>query len=278
MHKAPYFANVSAWHSACFDARREQLARSLVGRALLSFSEGLATMIIEKSGFLLMAGTLAAGGVGGWFVHDSKAHREGVTEVPVTTATASAAPIAAAPVVVVDQTPPPPLCDDSVGTADECPAVGPSDEGVCSNIAAKRCAEFKSTFKPKVAATAVSCLRHLKGNELCDPARVNLCGHAALMAACPDSPPVPSANGTSANGATVSANGVAAPAPTSAVAMACDTILKGCGTQTVNPSMVDCRQTLSGMSDFGRASMIACMATHCGDKGLLGCEGLKPPQ
>jgi len=33
-------------------------------------------MIIEKSGFLLMAGTLAAGGVGGWLAHDAKTQRE----------------------------------------------------------------------------------------------------------------------------------------------------------------------------------------------------------
>ncbi len=31
-------------------------------------------MIIEKSGFLLMAGTLAAGGIGGWMAHDAKTH------------------------------------------------------------------------------------------------------------------------------------------------------------------------------------------------------------
>lgn len=234
-------------------------------------------MIIEKSGFLLLAGTLAAGGAGGWLAHDSKARREHSDE-PITAATVSAAPASAAPVVSVDQTPAPPVCDDSTGTPDDCPAVGPSDEGVCSNVAARRCAEFKSAFKPRVAAAAVSCLRRLKGNELCDPARVNLCGHAALMAACPDLPPPSSAKGApGANGATANANGVdvAVAEPTSPVAMACDTILKSCGNQPLNPTMADCRQTLSGMSELGRASMIACMATHCTDKGLLGCEGLK---
>jgi len=237
-------------------------------------------MIIDKSGFLLMAGTLAAGGVGGWLVHDSKA-RHRVDEVPVTTATASAVPVAA-PVVVVDQTPPPPLCDDSIGTPEDCPAVGPSDEGVCSNVAAKRCGEFKSAFKPKVAAAAVSCLRHLKGNELCDPARVNLCGHAALMAACPEPTPPPAGNGvnaangiSAANGAPT--NGAAVSAPSSPVTLACENILKSCANQPLGPTAADCRQTLSGMSDFGRASMIECMTTHCGDKGLLGCEAMKKP-
>jgi hypothetical protein len=222
-------------------------------------------MIIEKSGFLLMAGTLAAGGVGGWLAHDSKAHRESTVDVSTTQTAPSAAPVAA-PVVVVE-TPPLPLCDDSVGTPEDCPAVGPSDEGVCSNIAAKRCADFKLAFKPKVAQAAVSCLRHLKGNELCDPARVNLCGHAALMAACPDVPP-PAAPGTAAN-----ANAVVS----SPVATACDSILKSCGSQSLSPTQADCRQTLAGMTDTGRANMVECMTTHCGDKGLLGCEGLKKP-
>jgi hypothetical protein len=218
-------------------------------------------MIIERSGFLLMAGTLAAGGAVGWYAHESKAHREPVVEVPV--AAAPVAPPVAS--VVVVQAPPPPVCDDSVGVPEDCPAVGPSDEGVCSNIAAKRCAEFKSAFKPKVAQAAVACLRHLKGNELCDPARVNLCGHTALMAACPEPTPLPAASNAGVN------------APSSPVALACDNILKSCVNQPSGPSLADCRQTLSGMSDFGRASMIECMATHCGDKGLLGCEALKKP-
>src|SRR3954471_9095371 len=98
-------------------------------------------MIIEKSGFLLMAGTLAAGGVGGWLAHDAKVNRERTqfaepptTAVPVVTATASA-PSA---VVPSDRVPAAPVCDDSVGTPEECPAMGPADEGVCTNFAAKR--------------------------------------------------------------------------------------------------------------------------------------------
>jgi hypothetical protein len=219
-------------------------------------------MVIEKSGFLLIAGTLAAGGVGGWLVHDSKARRERADEMPVPAPAPSVAPAVASVVVVA---PPAPVCDDSVGSPEDCPAVGPSDEGVCSNIAAKRCAEFKSAFKPKVAQAAVSCLRRLKGNEPCDPARVNLCGHSALMAACPDPTPAPAANG-----ATVDAVG-------SPVASACSDILKSCGNQPLGATLADCRQTLSGMTEFGRASMIECMTTHCGDKGLLGCEALKKP-
>ena len=143
--------------------------------------------------------------------------------------------------------------------------MGPADEGVCTNFAAKRCSEFKSAFKPKVAQAAVTCIKNLKGNAACDPARVNSCGHNALMAACPE--PVPDTTKADTTGATLS----------SPVASACESILRTCAGQALMPTVADCRQTLSGMTDFGRASMIECMATHCGDKGLLGCEGMKKP-
>ncbi len=223
-------------------------------------------MVIERSGFLLLAGTLAAGGVGGWLAHDSKSQRERAVVAPVAE---PPLPVAApsAPVAVVEHAPSTPGCDDSAGMPEDCPAVGPADEGVCSNVAAKRCADFKAAFKPRVAQAAVACLRHLKPNEMCDPSRVNLCGHSALMAACPDA-----ASGQS--GAPLEAPGNATP-----VSIACDAILKGCVGVPLGPTSNDCRQTLSGMTDAGRASMVACLATHCADKGLLGCEGLKtaPP-
>jgi hypothetical protein len=226
-------------------------------------------MVIEKSGFLLMAGTLAAGGVGGWLAHDSKSHPERAVAVPVAPVAAPAAPPAS--VVVVEHAPPPPMCDDSVGAPADCPAIGPSDEGMCSNVAAKRCSDFKLAFKPKVAQAAVSCLRALKPNEMCDPARVNLCGHTALMAACPDVSTLPAQTGSATD------TGSAAAAIPSPASSACDSIIKGCASVALAPTTADCRQTLSGMTDVGRANMVECMAAHCGDKGLLGCEGFKKP-
>jgi hypothetical protein len=226
-------------------------------------------MVIDRAGFLVMAGTLAAGAGAGWFAHESRARHERTDEVPVMHAAVPIAVSAATVVAVQPAAPAAPMCDDNVGAPEDCPAVGPSDEGVCSNIAAKRCADFKSTFKPRVAQAAVSCLRQLKGNELCDPARVNLCGHSALMAACPDPTPAPSGNAASTAGGVTE--------PSSPVALACENILKSCANQALGPTLSDCRQTLSGMSDFGRASMITCLQTHCGDKGLLGCEGVKAP-
>lgn len=222
------------------------------------------SMIIERSGFLLMAGTLAAGGVGGWMARDSKMHSERPTP-PVAAVVAPAPP---ASVVVIEHLPPPPVCDDSVGTPGDCPAVGPSDEGMAVNIAAKRCADFKLAFKPKVAQAAVACLRQLKPNEMFDAARVNLCGHTALMAACPD--PTPSSQASDGSK-------LDTPPTPSPVSQACDNIVKGCAGVPVAPSMSDCRQTLSGLSDMGRANMTECMANHCGDKGLLGCEAFKKP-
>jgi len=223
-------------------------------------------MVIEKSGFLLMAGTLAAGGVGGWLAHDAKSHRER-TQFAEPPATALPVVASAAPKTVVADLAPAlpaaPACDDNVGVVEDCPAMGPADEGVCTNFAAKRCTEFKSAFKPKVAQAAVACVKTLKGNAACDPARVNLCGHSALMAACLE--PIPEPTKAEASGTAVS----------SPVTNACESILKSCAGQPLMPTLADCRQTLSGMSEFGRASMVQCMATHCGDKGLLGCEGTR---
>lgn len=219
-------------------------------------------MVIEKSGFLLAATALAAGGFGGWIAHESKPS-SAQTNV-ATTAMPTAAPVPSPPtVVVVEHVTPPPACDDSTGSVEDCPAIGPSDEGVC-NFAAKRCSEFKIAFKPKVAQAAVACLKRLKGNELCDPARVNGCGHSALMAACPD--PVPS----------VAAGDTAGTAPSpSPVASSCEGILKGCSSESLGPTMADCRQTLSGLTDTGRANMMSCLSNHCKDRGLLGCEAKK---
>lgn len=229
-------------------------------------------MIIEKSGFLLMAGTLAAGGVGGWLAHDAKTQRERrpfaeppTTAVPVAASSTGPAAIASEHLVVAPVAPAP-VCNDDIGTVEDCPAMGPADEAVCANFAAKRCAEFKSTFKPKVAQAAVACLKTLKGNAACDPARVNSCGHSALMAACPE--PIPDPTKTDATGALAG----------SPLTTTCERILQGCAGQPLMPTLADCRQTLSGMSEFGRASMVECMAAHCGDKGLLGCEGTKKKQ
>ena len=126
-------------------------------------------MILEKSGFLVMAGTLAAGGVGGFLAHDTKTRgvRPQFAEPPIT-----AVPVTSASSSLVSQgVPSPPALDDNAGTVE-----------------------------------------------------------------------------------------------------ACEVIAQSCAGQPHPPSRVDCRQTLAGMSDSGRARMVACMADHCGDRGLLGCE------
>lgn len=42
----------------------------------------------------------------------------------------------------------------------------------------------------------------------------------------------------------------------------------------LGPVTRDCRATLAGMSAQGRDGMVACMKTHCADKGLVGCEAM----
>jgi hypothetical protein len=233
-------------------------------------------MAIDRSDFLILASTLAAGGAGGWFVRERTADMRPPPPAP---APSPAKPVASTPpwpsaVAVVDAKPPA-VCDDSQGTPEQCPSVGPADEGICNNIIYKRCQEFKNAFKPKVATQAVACLRALKGFERCDPLRINQCGHMALMAACPDtSPPLKGALSSSSETppkVTVSPD---SSVPATPIATACEGILKTCNNPPLGPTLADCRQTLAGMNDLGRASMIDCAGKHCTDRGLYLCEGV----
>ena len=56
------------------------------------------------------------------------------------------------------------------------------------------------------------------------------------------------------------------------VGVMCHAILESCGASPVAPSMSECRQLLSGMTDTGRERTRACMKSHCFDRGLVGCE------
>lgn len=235
-------------------------------------------MLVDKSHFLLMAGALAAGGVGGWAIRDRDANvtREAAPRIPIAK-TIEAPPLGPMQVTIVEETSEPaPVCDDNQGVPEECPSVGPSDEGICANLVLRRCQEFKVAFKPRLATLAVACLRALKPNERCDPARINQCGHAALMSACPEAAPawkgqLVRTSGTDPGTVTIKRDSMA---PVSPVASACESILKGCGSQAPSPTLDDCRQTLTGLNDAGRAMMTECVSAHCTDRGLYGCEAV----
>ena len=225
-------------------------------------------MQVDKTSFLLLAGTLAAGGAGGYFFHeygDRLRHRASPPTPPATAATP--APSASAP-ATVEQKVATPSCDDSQGEPEACPpAPAPNDEGMACNVAAKRCVDYKQAFKPKVAQLSVSCLRKLVGPERCDLYRANLCGHKALMAGCHESPPA-------SDGATA---GVAVSEGAAKLQAQCETIVKGCAGSVPETTLSDCYRTLSGMNDLGRANMVECMKKHCIDKGLFACAALPPP-
>lgn len=218
-------------------------------------------MIIEKTSFLVALGGLFAGGAGGYLAGERGLLRPppvvGVTEQqpPVVTTVALASSAVAPPA------PPMPACDDTAGAPGTCPAPGyPSDEGVasCGAPATKRCEDFKRTMKPRVAERAVACLSALSAAQRCDPNRVSLCAHLALMNACPEP-----------EGALV-----AGVAPTDELTTRCASIAQECGGTTSGPPLRDCRATLAGLSLFGREQMTSCMKTHCADKGLVGCEAV----
>ena len=224
-------------------------------------------MNIDRGSFLMLVGTLAAGSAGGYMASEKRVfpgldkdtgHKEPAVPEP---------PKPAAPVVVdagppAPPPPPPPpagptCSDDKPSPPDACPPVGfPTFEGGCGSFANTRCAEYKQGLKPKVATAAVECLNKLKPGEQCDPHRVMLCGHLALMNSCPEE---------SGPGAEAGANGVTA---------TCQTIIDACGASSIAPSMLECKEALSGMNETGRERTKACMKKHCFDRGLVGCEAL----
>jgi hypothetical protein len=222
-------------------------------------------MVVDRASFLLMASAMGSAGCDTNF---------GRAPAPTPAATVAALPSVtpATGPIVVDilqhaAATGAAACDDSQGTAEDCPSVGPSDEGVCPNIIAKRCSEFKAAMKPRVAAQAVACLRALKGHERCDPARVNQCGHAALMSACPETPRPQKGHFQAASGTTpASVTPIAETTPDpSPVAAACSAILRSCGEKSGNPTAADCRMTLAGLNETGRANMVDCVSAHCSD-------------
>jgi hypothetical protein len=228
-------------------------------------------MKIDAGTFFIMVGTIAAAGVGGYFLSQKgligappPSPTPAPTPAPTTSPPASAA---SSPVAAASSTPPPvsipdrPACDDNQGTPGECPPIGWSaEEGGCGNFTNKRCNECKQAFMPRVAAAAVDCINKLNARERCDKFRVNLCGHLALMNACLVPEMIKGDD----------------PKQQGSVANLCEGIAKDCASAPQPPPPIDCRQTLAGMNDAGRTRMSQCMKAHCSDLGLLGCEATPP--
>ncbi|MEI9885799.1 MAG: hypothetical protein WDN08_04725 [Rhizomicrobium sp.] len=227
-------------------------------------------MIIDRGVFFLCVSSIAAGGVGGYVASEKDVvpHLNGSSHTA-----ASKAEILSAPAVVpvrveplaVDAGAAPatpaasatPACDDSVGEPDACPAMpGPTVEGgvACGAVATMRCADFKLMMKPRVAQAAVACLNKLTAAERCDPKRVELCGHLALMNACGDT------------------------APTSTISASCEKIVQTCGASPLAPSQNECKLAMNGLREVGREAMLDCAKKHCFDKGVLGCEAVAAPK
>jgi hypothetical protein len=208
---------------------------------------------MDRGAFFLALGALAAGGVGGYVVRDQGMISR---DTPVQAAPA----VTATPVAAAAPTTPLPVCDDTTGSPATCPPLPyAAEEGGCSPVANKRCEDFKASFKPRVAEHAVSCLTALTGAQKCDANRVNLCGHEALMSACAE--PEPAQAGANATPDDLTTR--------------CQQISQSCSASTTSgPSIRECRATLAGMTSVGRDRTADCMRTHCGDKGLIGCEAL----
>jgi hypothetical protein len=216
-------------------------------------------MQVDRGGYLLVVSSLALGGVGGYVASE----RDLVPHLQGNPRNVPPAPVSAEPVrLVVDAGPPPvdasildagPACDDSVGDAEACPPPGyPAVEGGCGAFPTTRCNDFKQTMKPRVAQAAVACLNKLTGAERCDPKRVDLCAHLALMNACDDR------------------------AATTTIGAACEGLVQACASAPVGPSRAECRLVLSGLRENGRDAVVDCTKKHCTDRGLQGCQAAVP--
>ena len=215
-------------------------------------------MIIDRGTFFLCLSSLAAGAAGGYVASEKDVvpHLAGSVHEPASKTEVSSAPAPArvepvalpvAPVALA------PTCDDSVGEAAACPPMpAPTAEGgvACGGVATTRCADFKQTMKPRVAQAAVACLNKLTAAERCDPKRVELCGHLALMNACDD------------------------PTLASTITSTCEKIVQTCGASPLAPSQNECRLAMTGLREAGRDAMLDCAKKHCFDKGVLGCEAV----
>jgi hypothetical protein len=210
---------------------------------------------IDKGSFFILVATLGAGGVGGFYA--SEKHVLFPPPPPPSPPPVASTPPPPPPA----STPPPPprpapTCDDLSGAPGACPPPGwPAEEGGCGAMPTKRCEDYKQALKPRVAERAVACINALNPAQRCDPNRLNLCGHAALMSACSivDEPDAPDA------------------APDE-LASRCSAIVRACDSVPLGATLRDCRATLAGMSVLGRDKMATCMKTHCNDKGLVFCE------
>jgi len=219
-------------------------------------------MTIDKGSFLLALATLGAGGAGGYVVSErgvlKHADAPGVMERQ---GQAPESPQASRPDLPTSRSGP--ACDDMTGAPGACPSPGyPAEEGGCGSLATKRCEDFKQAMKPRVAEQAVACLNALSPAQRCDPARLNLCGHLALMNACSSADPPQTTSSSPSGGGP------------DEVSSRCDAITRSCTNTALPPPMRECRATLAGLSAIGRDRMAACMSTHCGDKGLAGCEAV----
>jgi hypothetical protein len=221
-------------------------------------------MHVDRGAFLMFLTSLGLGGAAGYVASekdlvphlDGKPSRGAPPPAPPPPIPApSATPVVASAPPTVDASPPPvdagAACDDGVGEADPCPPIGfPTAEGGCGAFTHVRCNDFKQTMKPRVAKAAVACLNKLTPAERCDPRRVDLCAHLALMNACEEAAP--------------------------AIVSACDAVGEACAKAPVPPSRSECRRAMSGLREIGREAMVACVKKHCFDRGIVGCEAAAP--
>ena len=132
-------------------------------------------MKVDRSLFLALCGTIAAGGA------CQRAARP--TTVPVLDLGAASASPEASTQVADPKENEGPKCDDTVGDAPSCESLG---GGNC-DLPGRECYAMVPLMKPGVATHFVSCMRKFAADRLCGDVRLMYsCEQAALKGACPD--------------------------------------------------------------------------------------------
>jgi len=212
------------------------LCRRMADAAGLSTrSQGDCHMKIDRAGFLVLAGAIAAGGCvikSTTTKHDNDGGSGGTGGTTAqggqggTTAQGGQGGVGGS------------VCDDSVGTDVDC---SPAAQTMCGQFAVDACEAAKAAFKPRVAENAAGCIVALPADADCLP--VYDCRRDALNGACSDS--------------TADAD--------------CDQLVAACGDVTTE----ECHSLVDGLNEQGRAEMVTCAVTDGCVYGFYSCvEGL----
>lgn len=200
--------------------------------------KGIMHMNIDRAGFLVLAGAIAAGGCVIKSTTTRHDNDDGTGGSGGTTAAGGQGGTTAQGGQGGQGGVGGSVCDDTVGADVDC---SPAAQTLCGQFAVDACEGAKTVFKPRVGENAAVCIVALPADADCQP--VYDCRRDALNGACPDS--------------TADAD--------------CEQLVAACGDATAE----QCHSYVDGLNEQGRAEMLTCAVTDGCVYGFYSCvEGL----